>query len=315
MKFRPCIRSCDKQRPMNTLRTRLSQLHRSQGFTMMELLVASGLSLIMLSITVMTTMSIKKLYQRDMVRTSLNQTLRGTMELLGANVREAGENLSGTFPAVEIVDGASGSNDELIMRRNLLDEVLKVCVPITAGSSNTRVYFAVSGTESGCTFADNTHNYDTWAAERSAQGGTLDAYIFNVSTKEGEFFPVTGETASGGTDYYLETTSGTWANDYPVGSSAVYLIEEWHFSVANELLQLVENGHTATPQNVADGITGFQLTAGLDDGSVLQSFTDTDDWTELAFVEISMTASGSLFGEPYQRTLSSRYYPRNILSN
>ena len=154
------------------------------------------------------------------------------MDFISINIRQAGENFTGNFPAIELANGASGASDQLTIRRNLLDEVLKLCSPISAGSTDSQLYFAYPGTEEGCGGSDNTHNFTEWQTYRLANSGlATNAYIFNRSTGNGEFFTYTNEGGSGDSLYIETTASGAWSYDYPVGPTAIYLIEEWKFEL------------------------------------------------------------------------------------
>ena len=63
------------------------------------------------------------------------------------------------------------------------------------------------------------------------------------------------------------------------------------------------------------GITDFQVTLHMVDGSTKTSFDRNDNWTSIAGVEVSLTAEESFRGAPMSRTQSSRFFIRNILSN
>ena len=147
-----------------------------RGFTLVELLVANLLGVIVVGMTISVVLQNRDLYQHDITRTRLNQNLRSALDVIGINAREAGENLPAGFPAVEVIDGPP---DELILRRNLIDEVLKLCQPITAGSGPGPAYFSAVGSEPGCSYADQTANYDAWRQERLDRGGVVSAYIYD----------------------------------------------------------------------------------------------------------------------------------------
>lgn len=280
------------------------------GFTIVELLVASTLGLGVMGLVLASTLSNRNVFKYDMVRTQMNQDLRGTMDILGMNIREAGENLPPTFPAVLIVDGASGTPDELVLRRNLMDEVLKVCQPITTG---TNVYFA-SGGASGCSYGGNTSNYTAWQNYRNAQGGTAEVYVYNSSTRLGEWFSYDGEIDSG-TEYIATASDGTWVNTYDAVASAVYVLEEWRFLLNGDVLQLVIDGDTANPVNVAFGIDDFQITAKLQGAVTQTSFTETDGWIEIESLDVHLEATDSFRGDPVSVSLDGEFFPRNVLSN
>src|SRR5690606_12792998 len=130
----------------------------NSGFTLVELMVAAGIGLGLLAATAGVVLSNRGLFNIDMVRTRLNQNLRSSLDIIGMNVREAGENLPGSFPAVELING-NDEPDELVLRRNLVDEVLKLCVVIDIGTAAPFI-FAIPGTTQGCTYDDQQVNYD-----------------------------------------------------------------------------------------------------------------------------------------------------------
>ncbi len=285
-----------------------------RGFTLVELLVALGVSLAVVGMALATSIAQKRLYAQDAVRTRVNSDLRSIMAIMNVNVRQAGESLPGSFPAVEIIDGGSGP-DELVLRRNLLDEVLKLCAPITSGSNNASLYFALTTSLAGCDFTSNTSNYNAWRAERIAGGGQVDAYIYDSVTDLGEYFQYQSEGTNSSTDYYIGTSGHTWTNSYSTTGGVIYILEEWHFSLNNGLLQLVENADTANPKNIADGISDFKLRAILQDGTIKTSFNNSDQWTDLQSIEITLQASETFAGQTIERSLTSKFFPRNVLSN
>ncbi len=297
-----------------------SILGSDSGFTLIELLVTMMLGTLITALTIGATLSNRNIYQLDLVRTRLNQNLKGAMDVIGMDVREAGENLIDTFPAVEIIDGAPGEPDELILRRNLIDEVLKVCTQIDSGSGDNRVFLANASGEAGCDYASNTHNYQTWQNYRTDHDNSVRVFIYDIVAKEGEFFDYDSETDEGVTDYSISRSGGAWEHTYEVGSSSVYIIEEWRFKVDKTdpndgLLQLIENGDDENPQNVVAGITDFQVRAHMQDGTVQDDLPRTDRWADLKSVEVTLTGRDYVRKEPLTRVLTARYFPRNILSN
>lgn len=284
----------------------------------MELMVTSFLGLIMLALTLSATTSNRRLYKYDLVRTRINQNMRSALDIMGMDVRQAGENLFPTFPAVLIVNGSAGASDELIVRRNLLDEVFNLCQAISAGSGGSTIYVADNGSaQPGCDKTSNLTNYTAWNAKRMADGGAshvLDAFMYNRSTKLGEWFRYTGESSTA-TQYRLTRGSGSWANAYTVGSSSLYILEEWRYRVVDGVLQIVTNNDTANPLNVVDGVQDFQVTALMQDGTTKDTYIAGDDWSQLKALRIQVTGTDTALGEQVSRTLSSDFFPRNILSN
>ena len=286
-----------------------------KGFTLFELLVASFIGLTIFALAAESVLSLRRVYSHDVVGTRLIQDLRGSLDMIGINVRQAGENFTVYFPALEIVNGSSGAPDELIMRRNLLDEVLNVCTDIAAGSTETTIYFATAGTDAGCTRSDNLPNYNAWRDYRlAATGQQLTAFAYDPSLRSGEFFVYSGENDSG-SELTITRTAGAWAGSYSLGSGALYILEEWKFRLQGDVLQLIVNGDTTNTLNVAFGITDFQVRAHLEDGSVLDSLAASDDWTALSAIEVTLTAQAAFAGQTETKSLSARFFPRNVLSN
>lgn len=283
---------------------------------MVEVLMATSVGLLLLGITLDETISKQRLLNLDVARTRMNQNLRSAMDIIGMNVRESGENLATGFPAIEIIDGASGAPDQLILRRNMLDEVLNVCTAIAAGSGTTTIEFANASGNAGCDYASNMQNYSSWRSYRLSEPGQRTfVYVIDSATRLGEFVTYTGETDDGSANYSISTAGHTWVNDYPVATSAAYVIEEWKFQVVNGNLQLIIGEDTANAMNVVYGINDFQVVATLTDGTVKNAFARTDDWTQIKKLTVTLNGQDSFAGQTLTNSLEDSYFPRNILSN
>lgn len=290
-----------------------SSLSSAKGFTIAELLVASFMGLLLLAVVLSAVQMNRYVFGRDTIRTRLNENLRGAMDILTADGRIAGENLGSTFPAVKIVDGGGTNSDQLYLRRGQVDEILKVCTAITAGSTTSQIYFAITGNVQGCTYTGATQSFTSWRDFRTANGGQVKAYIYDLSAKVGEFFTYYSETDTGST-YYIQRTAGTWAHAYPATSSAVYLLEEWRYVKNSDLLQVIQNEDSANPYNISFGISGFNVEAVMQDGTTKTSFSESDSWTQISLVKITLKGQDSFAKETIERTLIGQFFPRNVLS-
>ena len=91
-----------------------------KGFTLVELLVCLFLSVLIIALLCQTILANNRLYKGDIVRTNLNQDLKSAMVILSSTIKEAGENLAGTFPAVELKkDEETGFSEPVDFRANI----------------------------------------------------------------------------------------------------------------------------------------------------------------------------------------------------
>ncbi len=294
-------------------------LNCDKGMTIIELMVASVVGLLLIAMTMGVTLANQNIYELDLARTRLNQNLRGAVEMMGVDIRQAGERLPAGFPAIEIVDGALGAPDELIVRRNVLDEVLTVCEDIAAGSSDSKIFLSSAsvGASPACVYGAQSSNFAAWSTYRSENGGTARVYIYNLATGNGEFITYVSETDSGST-LYVEQSTGALSNDYAAENSAVYALEEWRYRLdtlgSGDILQVILNDDTANPMNVVFGLSDIQVQAIMQDGTVLDSFDSSNDWSDLESVQIDASGTERTGKQEANSRIISRYFPRNILS-
>ena len=284
------------------------------GFTLLELLVVCFLGLMLTALTLTFTQTQRLSLGTDMARTRLTQNLRGSLDIIGADVRIAGENLAAAFPAILITDNGSGSPDTLTLRRSIINEVLPVCQAVSAGTS--QVYFAIPGNVAGCTRSGHTNDYNAWQTQRLADSDqSVRAYIWDSVAKMGEFFDYTGEADTGTAYYILRGGAPTWSRTYPVGSSSVYMLEEWKFDVDTNLLRVTREQQTGSINNVSFRINNFQVRALMQDNTIKTSFTATDNWSQLKAIEVTLIGDDEYAKNLITRSISSQFFPRNVLSN
>jgi len=276
----------------------------------------------LLGIAITLALGSREMYVTDQKRTRVQQNLRTSLDLMGIDVRQAGERLPGDFPAIEIVNGAAGAPDTLILRRNMLNEVLPLCETLTATDVDDEVLVADGGADppAGCSpvpdgDADGVpDNIDRWLDYRTAAGGAVPVYLFNPTAGVGEWFLFDGTGSSG--DLFLEKANNDpWLATYDVDEQGrVYVLEERRYTLNGDLLEFLINLST-TPIHVAANLTDFQVTAIMADGTTVESLTATDEWTGLAAIEISIAATNGVGDDAISGELSARFFPRNLLSN
>lgn len=284
------------------------------GFTVMELLVAMTISGIVMAMLVSHLLSMQQHYYEDVLRIEINSNLRSAMDIMSMNVRQAGENLQTTFPAVVVENGLLGSPDRLTLRRNLVPEVLSVCGDADTGDTAITVS-STSLSDPECLFTNVTPLFAVFDNDRTAAGGKIPAYVYDRIAKQGEFVEFSGGGTSGG-EYYLSITP--LSRSYPALISNIYLIEEYAFQLnsGSETLELVLDGDTATPQSVAFSVTDFQVSLLMDDGATLEALSaaSSESWKDIRQIELSLSGSESRKDKTLSSTITARYFPRNVLS-
>ena len=298
MKLKRCLLSCDK------------------GATLMELMIASLVAVTLSLLTQQAVLANHRLYQKDIVKTDLNQSLRSALDIIASDAREAGERLPEGFPAVELVDGIDGEPDQLIIRRNLLDEVLVLCQDITAGATNTIIpLFNNNNVTPACTFPTQEAALLTWRDYRELEDGqTVKVYVFNQATKDGEFVDYVNDSNSGG-ELQIEKAGGSWEHDYSSDFTAVYMLVEWRFELEDNYLKVIENQDEESPLNIVYNINEFQVEVTTNDGTEHTEFDKDDAWIDIASIDVSLTGETPYKDTLIESTIESEFFPRNILSN
>jgi len=288
---------------------------------MIELLVALTVAGLVAAAALSVTLSSRELYDGDRGRMDLNQNLRIGLDLVGLDIRSAGQGLPADFPAVEIVDGGGTNPDTLILRWNLLRAVLPLCAQIDAGTAvdEIRVAWSSGGPPPGCRpVADSdadgwSDNVGEWRVHRTAAGGTASIYVFNPVSRLGEFVDFDGDGTT--TDFLSASSSGNWQNTYGVNEQCrVYVLEQRSYRIDSGLLEYAVNDDTANPMRVLDAVVDFQVRARLSGGAVLDSFDSNDDWSDLESVDVTLSGEATVKLRTIRKTTSARFFPRQVLS-
>lgn len=299
---------------------------------MVELLVTIVVAAILLTAVLGITFSSQRLFGADRSRTELNQNLRAVLDIVGNDVRVAGERLnsfSGSatvqhpLAAVELSGGT-----QLYLRRNLLDETLPLCQGFLS-TSGTEIQIARASEGDGVTlganpecFLDATSDSDgngipdaleAWREYRSANGPAVGAFIYTVATNKFDFFLYDSDP----NDDRIGRVASTLDFDYEISEKpAVIMVEERRYRLNGEVLELIINGDTDNPLRLVNRVTAFRVAAVMSDGTQLTDYVGRgSDWAQLVGVELSITAMVREGARQVERTITSRYFPRNVLSN
>ena len=295
---------------------------RARGYSLIEVLTALAVASVALGAALTLTLSSREGYTNDQNRTQINQNLRGSLDLMGIEVRQAGERLPSDFPALEIGDGTSGAPDTLTLRRNLVDIVLPVCGDLSQGSTDSEVQVADSGGSpaQGCQPLPDTDgngwpdNIDAWRSYLASRGGSTWAYVYNPVAHAGEWFEYDGDGSDA--DHLSRGDGEAWLRDYGVNQQCrIYLLEQRVYRLQGDLLQFLFNADDQNPINLGAGILDFQAIARFADGSVSTQLDASTSWAGLSAIEITLTGESRFDGRTLTRDLTARFFPRNVLSH
>jgi hypothetical protein len=384
----------------------------NKGFTFTELLVAALMSTLIIAASTQLIVSLRGSFVQDRTRVTTNQDLRSGLDLIGADIKQTAELLRPEFPAIQVIDGGGSNPDQLILRRNLLTDVLTVCSNIPAGSGKGNITVSATNPNDPSnpdgTFADATFDVaspklvnnilvpdglvdatgfrmrisgcgaapdpnpanrpqrdvenrlgpnllddlERWTEFRCRLTATpacegsdqVQAFIYNIGTRQGEFFLYSDEvnrgagTTAASVSFLRASGGGTWINNYPPGS-AVYMIEERRFTLVpdpgragSQILQLAIDGNNAATQtyDLVNRLAGFQVRAKMQDGlpaplnnsPIFDTFPQLNPdgslltaWNNLRRLEVTLTAkSTDIAVNNQQLSIASYFLPRNVLS-
>ncbi|KJH72235.1 hypothetical protein UH38_07270 [Aliterella atlantica CENA595] len=199
----------------------------NKGFTLLELLVTLVVASVITGLALKLIVDQRQLFLNDQSRTQVNQNLRASLDLVGADIKQAGERLTtSTLPVVRVINGsATDPNvpDELVLQRLVIAESLPVCKTVTTGTTTSEIEVSQKGGAGLCnaSFSSPTATLpitlNQWKDSRCAKDGTsacaraIDvnratvsnrcveekdgtdkecvwAYIYDPDTNRGEFF-------------------------------------------------------------------------------------------------------------------------------
>ncbi len=285
------------------------------GFTILEMLVALTISSIILTIVVSGALTFRESYYADVTRTRINGNLRSAMDIVSMNIRQAGENLLSSFPAVLLDAGTASAADTLTLRRSLIPEVLTLCADANSGATVISVS-STTLTNSDCVAANVAPLFSVFEGLRTSEGGKLRVYIYDKGQKLGEFVDYSNGALTSG---LYKLTLSALSRKYFKLTTSIYVIEEYKFSLdsTNKRFVLNIDGHTEEPRPVAFDVVDFQASLDMDDDTTLSSLSpsSTKDWKDIKEIQISLTGqSTTIRGRTMKSTVSAKFFPRNVLS-
>ncbi|KAI9135010.1 prepilin-type N-terminal cleavage/methylation domain-containing protein [Acaryochloris sp. CCMEE 5410] len=340
------------------MKLRLSTRSSNSGFTLVELLVTTLISTIILGASLSLIVDQRKQFLTDQNRTQTSQNLRAGMDLIGTDIKLTGERLEEDFeqPGVMLIDASHANNtsdsDELILQRKLIPEKLGVCADVAAGATSIAVstasgsglcIFSSNETPTADGLTDLLNIFRDYRCEEDGAAGCARttaltgsncdgectwAYIYNPSTNSGEFFQYAFEEADS-TDpelnrIYLGGTA-TLASAYPAADNPeIYLLEEREYRLNGDVLELVVNRQDSDALRLINEVQNFEVTiqaSGVSNSSFNPNSVPSTalNWQNIEHIEVELKTNNPSQSDLItlaedKRTLTSRFFPRNIIS-
>ena len=323
----------------------------SLGLTLVEVIIAAAVSSLILGVSYTLTLSNKSLLDTNQARTETNQNIRGVLDIITDDVRIAGERMAGSPPVLMPIE--INADGDLILRRNLNDSVMSLCFGnLTAGSTTMDISERVGeeGRAVNCAHTTVFPAQQAWQRYRLANGGSVPVYLYQPdlnnpfgASGSGEFLTYIAEnlpsnannttndvpdnndreiTFSTPTQNAYGTgrinNGGNWRHQIPNFTGTLpsaYILEEHRYSLSNTgTLELFVNG-SATPQPIADNVTGFTVQAITQQNGgaeqIVSPFNIPNQWTNLKAIEITISKESRNGSRTSEREVSARVYPRN----
>jgi prepilin-type N-terminal cleavage/methylation domain-containing protein len=291
----------------------------SKGLTLIELIVSLLIGGILLSLTFSLLISNRKLYVEDIARTEVNQNLRAAIDIIGTDLKQAGERIAEeNFPVIEVKNSS-----DIKIRLNLPLPILRICQNINAGSSTA------NNIPISCNHPTQ-EDLQEWQTYRCSldkvagcQGNTQErvkAFIHD-GNGNGEYFTYVSEDLANLSLNRLN--DGTpWQNNY-LKNSTIYILEERRYQLVNKKMMLVVDGNKSL--NVVSGIDSFDVkvsipTISVETGNFPYTHTDKNvyRWWRLESVKVNIKAQdpspGAYKLSQKQLNVSGEFFPRNSLS-
>lgn len=293
----------------------------SSGFTLVELIVSLVISGILLSLVLSILVANRKLFAEDIARNEVAQNLRAAIDIIGTDVKQAGERITEpNFPVIEIKNG-----NLLTVRLNSELPVLRNCQAIAQGTSTAP---AIS-TNCGNTNLD----LQEWQNYRCSLDGVAGCQ--GNANEKARAFIHDGSGNITAFDYSSEDLTNlsinrlnqgdAWEKDYPVNST-IYLLRENQYRLVNNNLEMIVDGKTNKPLKIVNGIASFGAEASLKDslgttgnfGFNGSGFT----WWQLESININLQAidpspqkTDAYSGVAAEKlNVTAQFFPRNSLS-
>ena len=299
-----------------------------RGVTLVELLVSLAVVGLLLALVLPIVLSNRRTVELDQVRTGVNQTLRAAHDLIGADLRIAGERFNeiglGILSPVQL--GAAGGNSVLTLRR-ALEDWLPVCNDPTPLSGSAITVAVVGQIEPQRCIAQRTvasagidwpPNVLAWRTLLATTGGQGTAYIHDPASGVGQYFIV---EIDDGQPLQLQCVAPcTWdasAAYSEANAGIVGLLDVFEYFVTDGVL-VRRNAVTGAELRIADGIVDFDVSITRDDGTsageVVTEFGPGLSWARIRSVNVTVVVRLDQTGTAVEREMTVSYFPRNILS-
>ncbi len=119
---------------------------RNKGFSLIELIVTMAISSVVVALASQLLLQTQDSFSRDQKRVSTNQKMSSVLEIIGREIRQAGELITDPdFPTIQVIPLSSASNSpvSLIVYR-AISTPISMCTAHANNATVNRLFFAVN---------------------------------------------------------------------------------------------------------------------------------------------------------------------------
>jgi prepilin-type N-terminal cleavage/methylation domain-containing protein len=163
----------------------------NKGFSLIELIVTMAISSMVIALVSQLLLQTQNSFSKDQKRVSTNQKMSSVLEIIGREIRQAGELITDPdFPTIKVTPLSTGSNPpvSLIVYRAISNPI-SMCTAHANNTTVNRLFFAIdtvtnptcrvlpASVAAGDTFP--TEQQDGWISQRTAAGGRIFGMVAN----------------------------------------------------------------------------------------------------------------------------------------
>jgi prepilin-type N-terminal cleavage/methylation domain-containing protein len=270
----------------------------NKGFTLVELIVGMAITTLISGLALTFFVNASNMFRSDRNNIETNQNLSAILDLIGSDIKQAGEFITeSNFPVIQISQAPGKPNVSKIIIRRALTDSLPLCADVALNATPTRIVVADStpvvpptpALPSTCIQTPGTSSLPnlpiglrTWRDLRCkvdnpnssptngdyCNGNSSEVLRGALANQNGGIrtFNYTSETQATGNNKYEVTITNMSAdstNNYTTRDSSVYLIDERIYELDANTGEIKLSVNGGQPNTLIRGIEKFRVSTKI----------------------------------------------------